>query len=80
MELELHVLLYISSALMVGLAAVGAAIGVGLLGGKFMEGLARQPELLPTLRTQLFIILGLVDAVPIIGVGVALYIMFVIAG
>ena len=80
MELELHVLLYISSALMVGLAAVGAAIGVGLLGGKFMEGLARQPELLPTLRTQLFIILGLVDAVPIIGVGVALYIMFVISG
>lgn len=79
-QLELHVLLYISSALMVGLAAVGAAIGVGLLGGKFMEGVARQPELLPTLRTQLFIILGLVDAVPIIGVGVALYIMFVVAG
>lgn len=79
-QLELHVLLYISSALMVGLAAVGAAIGVGLLGGKFMEGVARQPELLPTLRTQLFIILGLVDAVPIIGVGVALYVMFVVAG
>ena len=79
LQLELHVLLYISSALMVGLAAVGAAIGVGLLGGKFMEGVARQPELLPTLRTQLFIILGLVDAVPIIGVGVALYVMFVVA-
>lgn len=78
-QLELHVLLYISSALMVGFAAVGAAIGVGLLGGKFMEGVARQPELLPTLRTQLFIILGLVDAVPIIGVGVALYVMFVVA-
>ncbi|MCY3813329.1 MAG: F0F1 ATP synthase subunit C [Gammaproteobacteria bacterium] len=78
--MEMQVLLYIGAGLMIGLGAVGAAIGVGLLGGKFMEGVARQPELLPTLRTQLFIILGLVDAVPIIGVGVALYVMFVVAG
>ena len=78
--MEMEVLLYIGAGLMIGLGAVGAAIGVGLLGGKFMEGVARQPELLPTLRTQLFIILGLVDAVPIIGVGVALYVMFVVAG
>ena len=78
--MEMQVLLYIGAGLMIGLGAVGAAIGVGLLGGKFMEGVARQPELLPTLRTQLFIILGLVDAVPIIGVGVALYVMFVVVG
>ena len=69
-------LLYIAGALMMGLGAVGAAIGVGVLGGKFLEGVARQPELLPMLRTQLFIVLGLVDAVPMIGVGLGLYIMF----
>ncbi|HEX7036256.1 MAG TPA: F0F1 ATP synthase subunit C [Pseudomonadales bacterium] len=72
-------LVYLAAALMMGLGAIGAAIGVGVLGGKFMEGVARQPELLPMLRTQLFIILGLVDAVPMIAVGIALYLIFALA-
>ena len=57
-------LIYIAGALMMGLGALGAAIGIGNLGGKYMEGIARQPELIPMLRTQMFIVLGLVDAVP----------------
>ncbi|MCY4144215.1 MAG: F0F1 ATP synthase subunit C [Gammaproteobacteria bacterium] len=73
-------LLYIAAALMLGLAAVGAAVGVGSLGGKFLEGIARQPEMLPMLRTQLFIVLGLVDAVPMIAVGIGFYVMFAVAG
>jgi F-type H+-transporting ATPase subunit c len=72
-------LLYIAGALMMGLGAVGAAIGVGVLGGKYLEGVARQPELLPMLRTQLFIVLGLVDAVPMIGVGIGLYVICAVA-
>ena len=72
-------LLYIAGALMMGLGAVGAAIGVGVLGGKYLEGVARQPELLPMLRTQLFIVWGLVDAVPMIGVGIGLYVIFAVA-
>ena len=63
---------------MMGLGAVGAAVGVGVLGGKFLEGVARQPELLPMLRTQLFIVLGLVDAVPMIAVGIGLYVIFAV--
>lgn len=73
-------LLYIAGALALGLGALGASIGVAILGGKYLESLARQPELLPMLRTQLFIVLGLVDAVPMIGVGIALYIIFAVAG
>ncbi|MFU8813872.1 MAG: F0F1 ATP synthase subunit C [Pseudomonadales bacterium] len=73
-------LVYLAASLMMGLGAIGAAIGVGILGGKFMEGVARQPELLPMLRTQLFIILGLVDAVPMISVGISLYLIFALAG
>ena len=68
-------LIYIASGLMIGLGADGAAIGVGVLGGKFLEGAARQPELSPMLRTQLFIVMGLVDAFPMIGVGLGLYLM-----
>ena len=69
-------LIYIASGLMIGLGAVGAGVGVGVLGGKFLEGAARQPELIPMLRTQLFIEMALVDAVPMIGLGLGLFLMF----
>ncbi len=73
-------LLYIAAALMLGLGAIGAAIGIGILGGKFLEGAARQPELVPLLRTQFFIVMGLVDAIPMIGVGLGLSVLFAVAG
>lgn len=71
--------LYMVSAIMMGLAAVSASIGIGILGGKFLEGAARQPDLIPLLRTQFFIVMGLVDAIPMITVGMGLYIMFAVA-
>lgn len=73
-------LLYLAAAIMMGLAAIGASIGIGLLGGKFLEGAARQPEMIPLLRTQFFIVMGLVDAIPMIAVGLGLYVMFAVAG
>ncbi|MBK4775852.1 ATP F0F1 synthase subunit C [Candidatus Pantoea edessiphila] len=68
--------LYLSAAIMMGLASIGAAIGISILGGKFLEGAARQPDLIPILRTQFFIVMGLVDAVPMITIGIALYLIF----
>ena len=73
-------LLVLAAALMMGLGAVGAAVGVGLLGGRFLEGAARQPELIPLLRTQFFVVMGLVDAVPMISVGFSMYVLFALAG
>lgn len=73
-------MLFIAAGLMMGLAAIGGAIGIGILGGKFLEGAARQPELMPMLRTQFFIVMGLVDAIPMISVGIALYVIFAVAG
>ena len=58
-------LLYVAGAVLLGLAGVGVGVGVGVLGARFLEGIARQPELLPMLRTQFFIVMGLVDAIPI---------------
>jgi len=72
--------LYVAGALMMGMASIGAALGIGLLGGRFLEGAARQPELVPLLRTQFFIVMGLVDAVPMIAVGLTMYILFAVAG
>ena len=75
-----NALLYIAGALMLGLGALGAAVGLGVLGGRFLAGAARQPELIPMLRTQFFIVMGLVDAVPMIAVGLAMYVMFAVVG
>lgn len=72
-------LAYVAGAILLGLGAVGAAIGVGNLGNSFLQGIARQPEMLPMLRTQMFIVLGLVDAVPMICVGIGLYVIFLLA-
>ncbi len=66
----------IAVGLLIGLGALGTAIGFALLGGKFLEGASRQPELAPMLQTKMFIVAGLLDAVPIIGVAIALLLIF----
>ncbi|WP_267736111.1 F0F1 ATP synthase subunit C [Vibrio cholerae] len=63
-------------AIIVGLCAVGTAIGFAVLGGKFLEGAARQPEMAPMLQVKMFIIAGLLDAVPMIGIVIALLFTF----
>ena len=51
-------------------------IGFALLGGKFLEGAARQPEMMSQLQVKMFIIAGLLDTVTMIGVGIALLFTF----
>ena len=63
----------IAAALMLGLGGIGAAIGMGLMGGKFLEGSSRQPELVPMLQGKMFLLVGLIDASFIIGLGIALW-------
>lgn len=63
-------------AIIIGLGAIGTALGFAILGGKFLEASARQPELMPQLQTKLFVIAGLLDAISMIGVGVALLFTF----
>jgi len=75
-----NALLYIAGGIMMGLGALGAAVGIGILGGRFLEGVARQPELIPTLRTQFFIVMGLVDALPVIAIAIGLYVLFAVVG
>ena len=66
----------IAVAIIIGLGAVGTAIGFGLLGGKFLEGAARQPEMIPTLQAKMFIVAALLDAVTMVGVAIALIFTF----
>ena len=69
-------ILYVAAALMIGLGAAGTAVGFGILGGKLLEGSARQPEMAPMLQGKMFLIAGLLDAVPMIGVGIAMLLLF----
>ena len=70
--------IYIGAGLMLGLGAIGSAVGLGVLGSKFMEGIARQPELRPFLLTNFSIVLALVEAIPIISMVFGLYLLFAV--
>lgn len=66
----------IGIGLMIGLGAAGACIGVGIMCSRFLEGAARQPEMIPTLQAKVFLLLGLTDASFIIAVGMAMFFAF----
>ncbi len=50
-----------------GLAAIGPGIGIGILVGKALEGIARQPEATGVLRTNMFLGIAFVEALALIG-------------
>ena len=60
-------------SLLIGIAAFGSCIGIGLVGAKFLEGTARQPELVDTLQTKFFLIAGVTDGAFIIATGIGLW-------
>ena len=62
--------------LIIGLGAIGACIGIGIMGAKFLESSARQPELTPKLQQSMFLLAGLIDAAFLIGVGLAMMFAF----
>ncbi len=66
----------VAVSILIGMGALGTAIGFGLLGGRFLEGSARQSEMVPMLQVKMFIVAGLLDAVTMIGVGIGLFLLF----
>jgi len=66
----------IGASILLAFAALGTAIGFAILGGKFLESSARQPELASSLLTKMFIVAGLLDAIAMIAVGISLLFIF----
>jgi F-type H+-transporting ATPase subunit c len=58
---------------MIGLGAIGSCLGVGLIGSRFLEASARQPELMEPLQTKLFLLVGVLDGAFIIATGIGLW-------
>ena len=69
-------LAYLSSGLAIGLAAIGASIGIGLIGVKSVESVTRQPELLGTIRTLMFICIAFVESICLYGLLIAILLIF----
>jgi F-type H+-transporting ATPase subunit c len=66
-------LLPLAVALLIGIPAFGSCIGIGLATMKFLEGVARQPELAPSLQTKYFLAVGVTDGAFIIATGIGLW-------
>ncbi len=58
---------YLGAGIGAGLAAIGAGIGIGLLGKGAMEGIARQPDAVDEIRTNMIIAAALVEGVALLG-------------
>jgi F-type H+-transporting ATPase subunit c len=66
----------LAAGVIIGLGAIGACIGIGLMGSRYLDAVARQPELMGELRTNMFLLAGLIDAAFLIGVGIAMMFAF----
>lgn len=69
-------LVALACGLIIGLGAIGACIGIGVMGGRYIEASARQPELMDRLQVKMFLLAGLIDANFLIGVGIAMMFAF----
>ena len=66
----------VAIGLLIGLGALGAGIGDGLVSSRVVEGTARQPEARASLLGIMFVSVGIIEALPIIALGIALFLLF----
>jgi len=65
---DLESLKTVGRGLVIGLAAIGPGIGLGVLIGKSVEAMARQPEYANQVRATMFIGIGLIEALALFGI------------
>jgi len=64
------------ASMAIGLAAIGASIGDGVVTAKAIEGMARQPEAKGTILVNMLISVGLIESIPIIAAVIAIVLVF----
>lgn len=65
----------LGAGLAFGIGAIGPAIGIGMIGSKTVESMARQPEMAGRLQTTMFIALALAEAIALLGFVLAFVLM-----
>lgn len=73
-QLNMHVCY--ATAMMIAFPAIGASIGVSMLGSKFLECAARQPEAIGMMTSRMIILAGLIDGTAIISIGMGAALLF----
>lgn len=77
---EIFVQIYAMTAIGVGIilaaAGLGSALGWGMICSKYLEGIARQPEMRPQLMGQMLFTGGLMEAFPMIVLGMSMWFVF----
>jgi len=68
----------LSFGIIIAAVAFGSAIGDGIVASKAVEAIARQPEARPNILTFMFLGIGVLEAFPIIGLGLAFYLLLVV--
>lgn len=71
-------IILIVAAVMIIFAGLMTTYGFSILGSKLLDNTARQPEMAPMLQGKFFICAGLLDAIPMISVGLGMYLIFVV--
>ena len=73
-----HAYAELGAGLAMGLGAVGPGIGLGILIGKALESIARQPEVAGDIRTNMFIGIGIIEALALYAFVISLILLFVV--
>ena len=58
---------------MIGLGAIGSCLGIGVMASKYLEAVARQPELMDRLQSKAFLMVGVLDGAFLIATGIGLW-------
>ena len=75
--MELEAIKSLAAALAIGLGSLGPAIAIGLLAGKAMEAIGRNPEAAQKIQTSMILAIAFAEAIAIYALVIALIIKFV---
>ena len=75
--MELNEVRDVAMAIVMGLGTIGPGIGIGLLAGKAMEAIGRNPEATPKIQTNMILAIAFAEAIAIYALVIALIIKFV---
>ena len=75
--MEAEAMKLLAPAIAIGLGALGPGIGIGLLAGKALEAIGRNPEAAPKIQTAMILAIAFAEAIAIYALVIALIIKFV---
>jgi len=75
--MELEAMNSLAAAIAIGLGALGPGLGIGILAGKALEAIGRNPEAAPKIQTSMILAIAFAEAIAIYALVVALIIKFV---